>query len=160
MTSQTSLALGGSSGVGSSQNRGPTAWFHEIDIADAATVVTTGGYTAVLNIPADTLVTVERFEIVEAVSLDSSTSGRIDLGDSSDDDQFISNLTTFTAGTDGTIVDSRGSPVGAYTAADSIRLKLTGDKLAGGTANATGKVRAVGTIMSTARNAPMETVTP
>lgn len=156
MANQTTLALGGSSYVIGQDV--PRKWSHEIDIADAAGTVTTGGYTVVINIPADTKFTLEQVEVVEAISLDASSS-RIDIGDSADDDEFVSNATTLTAGTNLTLLKNNGSSGNVYTSADTLRLKLTGDKMAGGTADATGKLRFVGTIMSTARNAPMTTAT-
>lgn len=160
MTNQTTLALGGpSTAPASGRNDGPQKWVHEIDIADTAATVTTGGYTVVMNIPADTYFTLEQVEVVTALSLDASSS-RVDIGDSADDDEFVSNATTLTAGTNLTLIKVNGSSGNVYTAADTLRLKLTGDKMAGGTANATGKLRFVGTIMSTARNAPMAVVTP
>lgn len=155
MTNQTTLAKGGTSGA-SGEITGVKRWTHEIDIADAATVVTTGGYTVVVNVPVDTYITLEQVEVVTAVSLDASSS-RIDIGDSVDDDEFVSNASTLTAGTNLTLLKVNGSYGNVYTTADSIRLKLTGDKLAGGTANATGKLRFVGTIMSALRTAPMTT---
>jgi len=157
MANQTTLAAGGTSGV--TGGFAPTIWRHEIDIADAAGTVTTGGYTVVINIPADTYFTLEQVEVVEALDLDSGSSDRVDIGDSADDDEFVSNATTLTAGTNLTLLKVNGSSGNVYTASDTIRLKLTGDKLAGGTANATGKLRFVGTIMSTARKAPMDNAT-
>jgi hypothetical protein len=158
MANQTTLAKGGSTVPVATQTL--TRWDHEIDIADAAGTVTTGGYTVVLNIPADTYVTLEQVEVVTALDLDSGASDRVDIGDSADDDEWVSNATTLTAGTNLTLLKVNGTPGNVYTAADTIRLKLTGDKLAGGTANATGKLRFVGTIMSTARNAMAATFTP
>lgn len=156
MTNQTTLALGGTSGV-----HGDLAavrrWTHEIDISDAAGTVTTGGYTVVINIPADTYFTLEQVEVVTELDLDSGASDRVDIGDSSDDDEWVSNATTLTAGTNLTLLKVNGTPGNVYTAADTVRLKLTGDKMAGGTADATGVLRFVGTIMPTGRNAAMTT---
>ena len=136
-----------------------TRWTHEIDMADLASTVTTGGYAVVVNIPADTYFTLEQVEVVTAISLDASSS-RVDIGDSADDDEFVSNATTLTAGTNLTLIKVNGTPGNVFTAADTLRLKLTGDKLAGGTANATGILRFVGTIMSTKRNPIAATFTP
>lgn len=153
MTNVTSTppALGGT-GEAATKNRSIQLWTHEIDISDWAATVTTGGYIVVLNIPADTYFTLEQVEVVTALSLDASSS-RVDIGDSADDDEFVSNATTLTAGTNLTLIKTNGTPGNVFTAADTLRLKLTGDKLAGGTANATGVLRFVGTIASTARNA-------
>jgi len=153
MANITTLALGGSTGPVGATGPSPTVWTHEINLADAAATVTTGGLIRVVNCPADSVFTLDRVEIVTAVSLDSGASGRIDVGDSADDDEFVSNHTTFTAGTDATLLKTTGSTVGAYTSADHISLKVTGDKLAGGTANATGIIRFAGTCYSVARNA-------
>lgn len=158
MANQTTLAKGGSTiAVGTSA---PTRWTHEIDIADAAGTVATGEYTVVINIPADTEFYLKQVEVVTSLSLDSGASGRVDIGDSADDDEFVSNATTLTAGTNLTLLKYDGSSGPVYTSADTLRLKLTGNKLAGGTANATGKLRFVGEIMSTLRNPIAATFTP
>lgn len=158
MTNVTSSppAVGGTSGVAVGVNGGPRKWTNEIDIADYADTVTTGGYIVVLNVPADTTYTLDNVECVTAVSLDAATN-RVDIGDSADDDEFVSNAATLTAGTNLTLLKTTGSVVGANPSADSIRLKLTGDKLAGGTADASGIIRFVGTIMDCSRNAPADT---
>lgn len=159
MTNVTSSppALGGTGIAGTGAgNIGPKRWVSEINIATYAATVTTGGYIVVMNIPADTYFTLEQVEVVTALSLDASSS-RVDIGDSADDDEFVSNATTLTAGTNLTLLKVNGSSGNVYTAADTIRLKLTGDKLAGGTANATGVLRFVGTIMDTSRKAAATT---
>ena len=159
MTNVTSSppALGGTGIAGTGTgNMGPKRWTSEINIATYAATVTTGGYIVVMNIPADTYFTLEQVEVVTALSLDASAS-RVDIGDSADDDEFVSNASTLTAGTNLTLIKVNGSSGNVYTAADTIRLKLTGDKLAGGTANATGVLRFVGTLMDTSRKAAATT---
>ncbi len=147
MSNVTSLAIGGSTGVTKSENH-LRIWTHEIDIAD---FVSAGGltteYAVVLNIPADTYFTLEQVEVVDALSL--GAGARIDIGDSADDDEFVSNATTLTAGTNLTLLKVNGSSGNVYTAADTLRLKVTGGTIA------TGKLRFVGTIGSAARNARM-----
>lgn len=157
MTNVTSTppAKGGTSGIGG-EAMGIKRWTNEIDLADWTTTLTTGGYIVVMNIPANTYFTLEQVECVTTVDADATTE-RLDIGDSADDDEFVSNAATVTAGTDLTLIKVNGSSGNVYTSADTLRLKVTGDKLAGGTANATGIVRFVGTCMSTARNAPMTT---
>lgn len=154
MANVTTLAAGGTVGASAGNNVSPNRWTHEIDIADAVDAgVTTGGYVNIIDLPADTYFTLEQVEIVTTLDLDSGASDRVDVGDT-DDDEFVSNATTLTAGTNLTLLKVNGTPGNVYTSADSVRLKLTGDKLAGGTADATGVIRFVGTIMSTARNTP------
>lgn len=127
---------------------------HEINIADVAATVTTGGYATIVNVPADTYYEFLQAEVVTTLDLDSSTSDRVDIGDETDDDQFVSNATTLTAGTNLTIATTVGSLGLVYTAGEAVRLKLTGDKLAGGTANATGIIRFVWLQGDTSRKAP------
>lgn len=153
MTNTVLSRKGGSTAGPATSNRAPQIVTHEINIADYAAIVTTGGLAQVLYIPADTYFRLLRVEYVTAISLDSGGSGRIDIGDAADDDEFVSNSTTFTAGTDPTLLKGDGSSGDCYTAADAISLKLTGDKLAGGTANATGIVRFVWLQGDVSRNA-------
>lgn len=157
MANVTTLALGGATtGIVGSQAQGPQKWQHEIDIAEAvAAGVTTGGYVNIINVPADTYFTLEQAEIVTTLDLDSSTSDRVDVGDT-DDDEFVSNATTLTAGTNLTLLKVNGTYGNVYTTADSVRLKLTGDKLAGGTADATGKIRFAGFVCDMKRAARAE----
>ncbi len=153
MANQTNLALGGSTVAVA--NQGPTKWTHEINMADVTSLTTE--YTVVLNIPADTYFTLEQVEVVTTLDLDSGASDRVDIGDSADDDEFVSNATTLTAGTNLTLLKNNGSSGNVYTAADTLRLKLTGNKVG---STATGILRFVGTIMSTARNEIAATFTP
>lgn len=148
MANVTTLASGGTTGVGPIGTVSPRRWTHEIDIADfvAAGGLTTE-YAVVVNIPADTYFTLEQVEVVDALSL--GAGARIDIGDSADDDEFVSNATTLTAGTNLTLLKVNGSSGNVYTAADTLRLKITGGTIA------SGKLRFAGLIMSTARIAPM-----
>ena len=160
MTNSSAYKIGGTAGIIASNLGQPVRLVKlELDIADVTATVTTGGYAELMTIPADTFFRFLGAEYVTAVSLDSSSSGRVDIGDEDDDDQFITNSTTFTAGTrpsrasggeyhsDGEVVD----------AAASLRIKLTGDKLAGGTANATGIISVSFLIGSVSRLAQMTT---
>jgi len=148
MANVTTLASGGTTGVGPLGLIAPRRWTHEIDIAD---FVTAGGltteYAVVINIPVDTYFTLEQVEVVTALSL--GAGARIDIGDSADDDEFVSNATTLTAGTNLTLIKVNGSSGNVYTAADTLRLKITGGTIASGV------LRFAGIIMSTARNAQM-----
>lgn len=142
MTNITTTAKGGTSGeaVGGQILRLMT---HEINLADVASTVTTGGYATIVNIPDNTYFQFIQAEVVTTLALDSGSSQRVDIGDVADDDQFVSNATTLTAGTILTLATSTGSETAVYGTSETIRLKLTGDKLAGGTANATGIIRFV-----------------
>jgi hypothetical protein len=148
MANVTTLASGSTTGVGPSGTKSLRVWQHEIDIAD---FVTAGGltteYAVVVNIPADTYFTLEQVEVVDALSL--GAGARIDIGDSADDDEFVTNATTLTADTNLTLAKVNGSSGNVYTAADTLRLKITGGTIASGV------LRFVGTMASTARNAAM-----
>jgi hypothetical protein len=155
MTNISTLAAGGTSGsaIGSV---GPRKVTHEINLADLASTVTTGGYAVVASIPAGTYFRLLAAQIVTTLAVDAATQ-RIDLGDTDDDDEFVSNHSTATAGTYMTLLKGDGSLGDVYTSAKEIRMKLTGDKLAGGTANATGIVRFVWLQMDASRNAAADT---
>lgn len=144
MANVTTLAAGGSTGVAISKGKFKQ---HEIDIAD---FVSAGGattnYAVVVNIPADSYFRLHQAEVVTALSLGGSA--RIDIGDSADDDEFVSNATTLTAGTNLTLLKNDGSSGSVYGAADTLRLKITGDAVA------TGVIRFVYELDSTARVAP------
>ena len=140
MTNITTTAKGGASTGNTSVGQAPVIVTHEINIADIAATVTTGGYATIVNIPDNTYFQFLQAECVTTVSLDASSS-RVDIGDVADDDQFVSNASTLTAGTVLTIATPTGSPGLVYDTTEAIRLKLTGDKMAGGTANATGIIR-------------------
>jgi hypothetical protein len=122
---------------------------HELDIAD---FVAAGGATTelfrVVTIPADTYFKLLQVEVVDALSLGGSA--RIDIGDSADDDEFVSNATTLTAGTNLTLAKQNGSSGDVYTAADHISVKVTGAAIA------TGKLRFVWEQADCSRNAPAE----
>lgn len=156
MTNSTVAKVGGVTGSLSAGEGQPIRLVKlELDISKVAALVTTGGYATLMTIPADTYFKFYRAEVVTAVSLDSSSSGRIDIGDSGSLTIFVSNQTTFTAGADMTIAAETGSSGPCYTAADELRIKLTGDKLSGGTANATGIIRVVIAVGDVSRLAPM-----
>lgn len=149
MANVTTFAKGGSAGS-SVGNREIKLMTHELDIAD---FVTAGGATTnlfrVVTIPADTYFRLLQVEVVTTVSL--GASARLDLGDSADDDEFVSNATTYTAGTNLTLLKGDGSSGDVYTAADHISLKVTGLTLG------TGKLRFVWLQGDTQRNAPAAT---
>jgi len=140
MSNVTTLKIGGDSNVATGAVSGMEYFFHEIDIAEAVTAgLATTEYVEVVGLPADSFLDLKQVEVVEALSL--GAGARIDLGDSGDDDRFVTNATTLTAGTNLTLaVTSR-----AYSAADSLRLKVTGGTIA------TGKIRFVFGLLDTAR---------
>lgn len=160
MTNSTAFKIGGSTGTVADGSGQPVRIVKvELDIADVAALVTTGGLATIMTLPANTYFRFLYAESVTAVSLDSGASGRIDIGDDSDDDQYVTNQTTFAAGTIFTIaaggnVHTDGEVTGA---ADSVAVKLTGDKLSGGTANATGIIRMVFLLGDATRKAQMTT---
>jgi len=160
MTDSTAYKVGGSTGTVAAGYEAPVRICKaELNIADVATLVTTGGLATILTLPATTYFRFLYAEAVTALSLDSGSSQRVDIGDNDDDDQFVTNQTTVTAGTIFTIasggnVHTDGEVVGA---ADAVKIKLTGDKLAGGTANATGIIRIVYLIGDASRKAKMTT---
>lgn len=147
MTNSTTYRFGGDDLVSIGQDK--TAVIGgTFDIANVAATVTTGGYAEILAIPANTFFEILAMENVSAISIDSGSSNRVDLGDGDDDDLYVTNATTATAGYDyvmtgASTLSSTAKIFKLYSSAGSIRLKLTGDKLGGGTANATGKIRFV-----------------
>lgn len=144
MANVTTLAAGSTSGVAIGKGKFKQ---HEIDIADfvAAGGLTTE-YAVVVNIPVDSYFRLHQVEVVTALSL--GAGARIDIGDSADDDEFVSNATTLTAGTNLTLLKNDGSSGSVYTAADTLRLKITGGTIASGV------LRFVYELDSTARIAP------
>lgn len=147
MANVTTLAKGGTANTGIS-SKTPQIITHEIDLAAAvAAGLATTQYVVVTNIPADTYFRLLQAEVVQTVSLGGSA--RLDLGDSADPDEFVSNATTYTAGTNLTILKGDGSSGDVYTAADTLRLLVTGDAVG----SATGKIRFVWLQGDTSRNA-------
>lgn len=150
MANVTTLAKGGTGVAALANAEFPVIIKHEVDVAEAvAAGLATTEYVVVTNIPADTYFRLLQVEVVETVSLGGSA--RLDLGDSADDDEFVSNATTYTAGTNLTLLKGDGSSGDVYTAADTLRLKVTGL----GVASATGKIRFVWMQAPTDRKAPM-----
>lgn len=139
----TNTTIGGSSGLVSQGVGQPVRLVHiELDISDVAATVTTGGLVKYI-LPANTYFQFLYAEVVTALAIDSGSSQRVDIGDESDDDQYVSNHTTTTAGTAMTVVTPTHTDGLVTGAADFLAVKLTGDKLAGGTANGTGIIRMV-----------------
>lgn len=161
MTNSTAYKIGGTSGIVAGHNHPAVRCVKlELDVADVASTVTTGGYAELLTLPANAFFRFIGAKAITALSLDSSSSGRVDIGDEDDDDQFCTNITTYTADTvfaraSGGEYHSDGEMMGA--AAGSFRIKLTGDKLAGGTANATGIIQVIFLIGDPGRLAQMTT---
>jgi len=143
MANVTTKAAGGTSSAGIN---GGKFKYHEIDIAELVTSgLATTEYAVVVNIPADSFFRLHQVEVVTALSL--GAGARIDIGDSADDDEFVTNASTLTAGTNLTLLKNDGSSGSVYGAADTLRLKVTGGTIA------TGKLRFVYELDSTARNA-------
>ena len=139
MSNVTTLKLGGSSNVATGNIKGGMDFYsHEIDVAAAvAAGFATTDYIEVVTAPADSFLELKQIEITKDVVLGATS--RIDIGDSGDMDRFVTNATTYTAGTVFTLaVSERG-----YNSADSLRLKLTGAGVA------TGKIRFIFGLMDT-----------
>ena len=159
MTNSTAYKIGGTGELVASGYDAPVRLIKlELDVADVAATVTTGGYAELATLPAYAFVRFIGAKAVTALSLDSASSGRVDIGDEDDDDQFVTNQTTYGAG----LVFTRASGGEYHTdgemissSAGSLRIKLTGDKLAGGTANATGIIQVNLLVASGVRNPQM-----
>ncbi len=134
----TNTTIGGSTGlVATGVGQAPRIVKIQLDLADVAATVTTGGLVKYI-LPADTYFQFLNATARTALSLDSGSSQRVDIGDADDDDQYVTNQTTVTAGTRFTIASNTHTDGLVTAAADFLAIKLAGDKLAGGTANATG----------------------
>lgn len=131
MANVSTLKKGGSTNVGIGNGYSPVLVHHEIDIAAAvAAGLLTTEYVVVQSLPADTYFRLLQVEVVDTLSL--GAGARIDVGDSDDDDEFVSNATTLTAGTNLTLLKGDGSLGDVYTAAKELRLKVTGGTIASG----------------------------
>lgn len=151
----TDTTIGGSTGlVATGYGQAPRLVKIELDIADVAATVTTGGLVKYI-LPANTYFQFLYAEIVTALDIDSGSSQRVDIGDASDDDQYVTNHTTTTAGTAMTIATNTHTDGLVTGAADFLSVKLTGDKMAGGTADATGIIRMVVLVGDCGRRQPM-----
>lgn len=159
MANVTTLKAGGT-GAGYSGQNGDGIFKHEINIADAvAAGLATTEQVKVADVPADSFFELLQVENATALDLDSGSSQQIDVGDGTDDDEFVAAATTEAAGTNHTIAKQTFTGGQVISSADAIWLKLTGDKLAGGTADATGIIRFVWKQYDTGRNAAMATAT-
>jgi len=132
MANITTLAQGGNDiAAGGAAKQGLRFLKAEFDIADftAAGGVTTDTAT-IWNVPADTYFELIQAEVVTAFSL--GAGARIDIGDESDDDEFVTNATTLTAGTNLTLAKETFTGGKVISAADSLRVKVTGGTIASG----------------------------
>lgn len=130
MANVTTLAKGGTANTGIS-SRVPQIVTHEMNIASLVSAgLLTTEYAVVLNVPADTAFRLLQVEVVTSLSL--GAGARIDVGDSGSATRFVNNASTLTAGTNLTIANATGSGGEVYTAADTIRLTVTGGTLASG----------------------------
>jgi len=127
MANVTSLVAGSGTGI-SAGVRNIRTVRHSIDIADAVTEgLLTTEYVTVFSFPADTYYKVLAVEVVEACSL--GAGARLDVGDADDDDEYVTNATTLTAGTKLTLTADTEK---LQDAASEIRLKVTGGTIASG----------------------------
>ena len=127
MANVTNLSAGSNSSlaVGSSELK---IYRHTIDFADAvAEGLATTEYVTVFTFPADTYYEILAVEVIDALSL--GAGARIDLGDAGDDDEYVTNATTLTAGTRLTLTADTKK---LQNAASEIRLKVTGATIASG----------------------------
>lgn len=151
MANVTTLAMGGTTNVAVGNSVGSNLMKFEVDIAEAVTAgLATTEYVVVVNIPADTYFQLRQVEVVETLSL--GAGARIDIGDSVDDDEFVTNATTLTAGTNLTLLKSNLSNGDVTPTAETLRLKVTGGTIA------TGKLRFVFEMDATDRLQPGPTV--
>ena len=126
MTNVTTLAIGGTVNTSFGQKT-PQTVSHEIDIATAVSRgLATTEYVVAINIPAHTHLQLYNATVVNALSL--GAGARIDIGDSADDDRFVTNATTLTAGTNLTLAVGERY----YATADTLRIKVTGGTIASG----------------------------
>lgn len=126
MANVTTLAIGGTVNTAYGQT-GLEIVKHEIDIAEAVSAgLATTDYVVAINIPANTHLYVYQANVVDALSL--GAGARIDIGDSADDDRFVTNATTLTAGTNLTLAAGQFF----YGTANTIRVKVTGGTIASG----------------------------
>jgi len=150
MTNVTTLKAGGA--LGASIGKSVVKVIeHEIDIADVVTAgLTTGGVVTIATIPANTYFELLQAEVVTAIVLGGSADFK--MGDTDDDDQFVTTTATLTAGLELTLATPTGSLGPVYNATKDITMTLTGDNITAGTA--TGKIRFVWLAADTARVAP------
>jgi len=159
MATFTTTRAGGTE-AGYHGHTGNDIFTYEIDIADLLTnntTATSADQFAVVTVPADSFFELYLVENATALDLDSGASQQIDLGDGTDDDEFVAAATTEAAGTVHTVTKQTFTGGQVITASDTMYLKLTGDKITDGTA--TGTIRFVWKMHDLARNAPMTTAT-
>ena len=97
----------------------------EFDIAKDITAngaIASADIINLIPIPDNTLLYVNG--VINGSALVLGTSGVVELGDNSDDDRFVANQTTTTAGAAATI-EAVGQTGYTYTAADTLSLKLS-----------------------------------
>lgn len=132
MANITSRAKGGTSPVGIASSNLPTfIGKYEEDIAAlvAAGLLTTE-YTVLINIPANSKLIIH--SLINHTALSMGASPAISLGDSSSGTLFVNASTTVTSGSAHTLT-ATATTGKVYTAADTLRLNLTGGTLATGT---------------------------
>lgn len=150
MADVTTKAAGGTD---TTTGKGGEVLTHVLDIADfvAAGGATTEQFRAV-NIPAKSVARLLAVEVTEALSL--GTGARVDIGDSTDDDEFVTNATTLTAGTFLTLLKNDTTQGLFNSTADSIEAKITGGTIA------TGKLKFYYELAGASRTPADGTITP
>ncbi len=159
MATYSGYSIGGTTGttVGNSQLQIVKL---EWDLGDIQAGLTAAGITIasgdgikLLDIPADTYFELVRVEIVETITI--GTSGAFILGDSQDDDEFVTTQSTLTAGTDIAITKETFTNGKVLTAADDLILEVS---VGSGSVALDGKIRIVALIGNAERRA--NAVTP
>lgn len=144
MANVTSLATLGTSD-GSAGSKTVPVLTHTVNIADAVTAgLLTTEQVVMINIPAGSIF--KFYGLVNQTAITGVT--RFDLGDSGDDDLYVSNGATFTSGfvytrTGEAAIASTTLTEKLYTSADTIRLKVTGASLASAGGGAVGIVYSI-----------------
>lgn len=137
--------------VGGAQLPGLYLLPFELDLSDPAVrAASSGDQIKLLDVPADTYFKLVQVENATAIAMGGNE--QIDIGDATDDDEFVAAATTLTAGTNHTIAKTTFTDSTAgdtVTTASDFLVKLTGDDLTG----ATGTIRFVALVGNTARKA-------
>lgn len=149
MATLSNLVIGGSSLI-TITNLPLTILKFELDMADVAALGTfsTGDGIKLLDAPADTYFELVQAEVVTALA----GITRVDVGDSQDDDEFITNQTTVSAGTNMTLTKETFTNGKVLSAADDFIVKLTGTP-------STGIIRFVALVGDATRVLPAATPT-
>ena len=151
MTIWTNYTQGSNSTISTGKDLHSVVLKHEIDIASlvANQNIQNADSVEIFAIPANTVLEDFRAQIITNFSL--GAGARLDLGDGANALAYVNNASTLTADTWLTQV-SASVPV-LYSAAGSLRMKVTGGTIA------TGKIRFVAKLADYTRKAPTTTQT-